>query len=196
MRLRPYHPDDRAALADICLRTGDDGGDATHLLREPALLPTVYLHPFLELAPDLATVLTIDDDPVGYVVGVADTLAFEAECERRWWPAARERYPLDPGAPSRDAALLRLVHEPEHTPADLARRYPAHLHVDLLPEAQGRGGGRRLLEHLFDQLRARGVPGVHLGVAAANTGARSFYARLGFTVLEADDDGALMVRGL
>lgn len=196
MDLRPYRPGDRAALADICVRTGADGADATNLLREPTLLPTVYLEPYLELAPALATVLTVADAPAGYVVGVADTLAFEAECERAWWPSARERHPRDPAAPPRDAALLRLIHEPKRTPPEIAGPYPAHLHVDLLPVAQGRGGGRRLLERLFDQLRDLDVPGVHLGVGAANPGARAFYERLGFTVLEADDGGALLARRL
>ena len=196
MELRPYRPGDRAALAGICVRTGADGADATGLFRDPALLPTVYLDPYLELAPDLATVLTIDDAAAGYVIGVADTFAFEAECERRWWPAARVRHPRDAAAPPRDAALLRLIHEPERTAPEVAGPYPAHLHVDLLPGAQGRGAGRRLLEHLFGQLRERGVPGIHLGVGAANPGARAFYERVGFTVLEADDGGALMVRRL
>ena len=58
--------------------------------------------------------------------------------------------------------------------------YPAHLHIDLLPELQGRGFGRRLIDTLCAELARRGVPAVHLGMDAANTGARAFYDRLGF----------------
>ena len=77
----------------------------------------------------------------------------------------RARYPLvDDG--SRDVELLRLIHEPEVTPAELAEAYPAHLHIDLLERARGRGLGRLLIERLLGELRARGVPGVHLGVDA------------------------------
>jgi ribosomal protein S18 acetylase RimI-like enzyme len=36
---------------------------------------------------------------------------------------------------------------------------------------------------LFDALRERGVPGVHLGMVPENTNARAFYDRLGFTQL-------------
>ena len=68
-------------------------------------------------------------------------------------------------------------------------RYPAHLHVDLLPVAQGGGNGRRLLETLFDALRADGAPGVHLGVARANVGAVGFYHHLGFEELDGDEGG-------
>jgi ribosomal protein S18 acetylase RimI-like enzyme len=59
-------------------------------------------------------------------------------------------------------------------------RYPAHLHIDLLPENQGQGLGRTLLDTLRSALAARGVPGVHLGMDPANTRARAFYDRYGF----------------
>ena len=67
--------------------------------------------------------------------------------------------------------------------------YPSHLHVDLLPAAQGGGDGRRLLETLFDALRAAGSTGVHLGVARDNARAVGFYRHLGFTELDGDDGG-------
>jgi ribosomal protein S18 acetylase RimI-like enzyme len=61
--------------------------------------------------------------------------------------------------------------------------YPAHLHIDLLPRLQGQGMGRRLIETLIAALRERGIPGLHLGLDAANTSARAFYDRLGFVEL-------------
>jgi ribosomal protein S18 acetylase RimI-like enzyme len=66
---------------------------------------------------------------------------------------------------------------------EIADRYPAHLHIDLLPSGQRRGLGRRLMNTYLDALRERGVPGVHLTMDPANTGARAFYDRLGFTEL-------------
>ncbi|WP_448059866.1 GNAT family N-acetyltransferase [Cellulomonas hominis] len=93
-----------------------------------------------------------------------------------------------------DAVLVRRLHHPEEiAPADVLARYPAHLHIDLLPRAQGGGLGRRLITALADALRERGIPGVHLGVEASNTGARAFYARIGFTVAQQNDGGALLV---
>src|SRR5699024_8418500 len=64
-----------------------------------------------------------------------------------------------------------------------AAEYPAHLHIDLLPETQGAGLGRRLIETLVDELTTREVPGLHLGVDPRNTSAASFYDRLGFVRL-------------
>jgi GNAT superfamily N-acetyltransferase len=63
---------------------------------------------------------------------------------------------------------------------DLARRFPSHLHIDLLPRRQGRGFGRRLIETLVASLRARGSPGLHLLVGYGNPRAAGFYRHLGF----------------
>jgi ribosomal protein S18 acetylase RimI-like enzyme len=70
--------------------------------------------------------------------------------------------------------------------------YPAHLHIDLLPRAQGAGYGRRLIEHLLDRLRAMSVRGVHLAVAATNEGAIGFYRHVGLRPLRHDADGLFM----
>jgi len=59
-------------------------------------------------------------------------------------------------------------------------RFPAHLHIDLLPVARGKGAGRRLITTWLDSLRARGVPGCHLGTFAENTGAIAFFETMGF----------------
>lgn len=189
--VRPYDPSDVAALRDVCVRTGADGGDARGLFRRPDLLHVAYLDPYLEHSPDLVRVAD-DGAPVGYVVGVADTEAFEDWCAEHWWPPLRDRLPegadVDPATdPDPDAWLLRLPHDPPRTPAHLLADHPAHLHVDLLPHVQGAGHGRRLLGALFDALRERGVPGVHLGASVRNTRAIGFYRHLGFRALGEGD---------
>ncbi len=65
--------------------------------------------------------------------------------------------------------------------------YPAHLHIDLLPDWQGRGHGRALMRTFLDALRARGVPAVHLSMVTGNTAARAFYDRLGFHEIDVPD---------
>jgi ribosomal protein S18 acetylase RimI-like enzyme len=65
--------------------------------------------------------------------------------------------------------------------------FPAHLHINLLPEMQGKGWGRRLVQTLVDELRSRSIGGVHLGIDLANTGAAAFYERVGFHRLPSDD---------
>lgn len=193
LSLRPARTTDPAEVArlyDICLLTGDSGHDASASYQDPRLLGEVYVGAYLALEPDLAFVLDDGDGPVGYVLGARDTIAFEADCERAWWPPLRERYPLGSFREGgNDARLVGQIQSPGATDPAVVAEYPAHLHVDLLPAAQGGGNGRRLLEALFDALRDRGVPGVHLGVATANTNAIGFYAHIGFTELSGNEGG-------
>ena len=95
-----------------------------------------------------------------------------------------------PGAlvSDREASIIASASDFESAPADILERYPAHLHIDLLPVTQGQGLGRRLIERFTELLRERGVRGVHLGVDRRNTGAHRFYERTGFTRV-GDPDG-------
>lgn len=65
----------------------------------------------------------------------------------------------------------------------LGRKYPAHLHIDLLPEYQGKGYGKIMIETLLDDLKEKNVKGIMLMASAQNTGAIRFYTRLGFKTL-------------
>ena len=185
--IRPYRPADRDDVFEICLRTAAGGGDATGVYSDDSLMPEVFALPYVAYAPDLAFV--VDDGSgrraLGYVIGVADTGAFVEWWKREWAPGFRERHP-EPGAPTgrdpgfTEAQLLEAGYDPERMLIAEVDEYPAHLHIDLLPELQGQGFGRRLIDTLRAALAERGVPAVHLGMDAANVAARSFYDRLGF----------------
>ncbi len=179
---RPHDPVEVDQLYDVCLRTGASGAGAEDRHDDPRLLGEVYLGAYLEHEPELAFVLTSDDDtPLGYVLGARDTVAFEEELERHWWPRLRERYPLGsfPNG-SYDERLVEKIHFPKHPDPALIEGFSAHLHINILAEGRGGGSGRRLLETLFAALRDRGVHGVHLSVAPHNTNAIGFYEHLGF----------------
>ncbi|WP_454084588.1 GNAT family N-acetyltransferase [Georgenia sp. Marseille-Q6866] len=194
-----YRPADRAALYEVCLRTGDLGADAGPDYEDRDLLGHVYLGPYLELEPSLALVVRDagSREPLGYVVATADTAAFEAACEERWWPPLRAHYRAHSPRPgSADARLVRMIDDGVRTDGAWLADHPAHLHVDLLEPARGGGAGRALLTRLFAALEERGVPGVHLEVASANDGAVAFYRRLGFAVVEERPDSLVMARRL
>jgi ribosomal protein S18 acetylase RimI-like enzyme len=196
-RIRQYSTGDDAEVYEICLLTGDSGNDASAVYADPALLGHVYVGPYLTLEPSLAFVCVDAGGVAGYVVGAADTRVFEQACHRDWWPALRTRYPrrsFPPAAP--DARLVRLIHEPPEADEDVVERYPAHLHINLLPRLQGHGMGRRLLETLFDALRAAGVPAIHLGVASVNERAIGFYHRMGFTEVRRHPGSLILARAL
>jgi ribosomal protein S18 acetylase RimI-like enzyme len=193
MDIRGYEPRDEPRLYEICVRTGDAGGDATGNHADPSLPGHVFVGPYVALAPEFAFVLDPGDGvPVGYVLGALDTDAFADACERSWWPALRRRYPDPPDPRTPDESLAAAIHHPPRWSREVIARYPSHLHIDLLPEAQGRGHGRALMERLWRALAEAGSPGVHLGVARRNQRAIGFYRRLGFVELDGDAGGLTM----
>ena len=189
-----YRPGDRDALYDVCLRTGDSGEDASALYADGDLLGHLYLGAYLALEPELARVLRRSDGvAVGYCVATASTRDFERRCEESWWPPLRDRYaPPAAGDESPDARLVRAIHAPSRSGAAWLAQYPAHLHVDLLPEAQGGGSGRRVLEAVLDAVGDTGAPGIHLGVGGRNVRAIGFYEHLGFRTVEHQPWGLTM----
>jgi ribosomal protein S18 acetylase RimI-like enzyme len=195
MDLRPATIDDLPALYDVCLLTGDAGDDASGSYDDPDLLGSVYVGPYVMLGGTVA-LAGVDDDGVGaYVLAAIDTAEFEAACEREWWPQLRERYPLaEVPSTRRDDEVIAHIHRPPVMAASVAERYPAHLHIDLLPRMQNRGRGRQMIEAVVAELQQAGASGVHLGVAAQNVRAIGFYEHLGFTTLDQDANGRLMGR--
>jgi ribosomal protein S18 acetylase RimI-like enzyme len=175
IRLRPYEKGDLDALYDIALRTGDGGADASPIYQQKRLVGDIYAAPYVLFHPETAFIAEDAAGLGGYFVGAPDTAAFEARLEAQWWPGLRGRYGdplLRVGA---DRNLLRVIFHPPRAPADLVGRYPAHLHINLLPRLQGAGVGRDLMSLGLEALRGQGAPGVHLGVDPRNSRALRFY---------------------
>jgi ribosomal protein S18 acetylase RimI-like enzyme len=180
--LRSFQPDDLSALYAIALATGHAGGDASRLYRDPDLVGHIYSAPYALLAPDLALVAADDQGPAGFAVGTLDTTAWADRLERDWWPRLRERYPATEAPRSDpDQRRIAMIHKPERAPPAIAQAYPAHIHLNLLPQIQRRGIGGALLRAWRDLADA---PAVHVGVNADNSGAVAFWSGQNFHVLE------------
>jgi GNAT superfamily N-acetyltransferase len=70
--------------------------------------------------------------------------------------------------------------------------YPAHLHIDLLPDFQGTGHGRRLMQTFCRAVARAGAAGVHVAVVSGNRKALGFYRHLGFEPLQADGEAVYL----
>lgn len=195
--IRPYEPEDRDDLCDVCLRTADAGGDATGVYeRDPDLPARLFALPYVYLEPDFAFVLHDGERVSGYVLGVPDTAKFVHQLRERWVPLVGPLHPAPEGEPAdRAGRLAQLLHEPERMLLPELADYPAHLHINLLPHVRRAGWGRKLLHTLFDALRQAGVPRVYLGTAEANTAAAKFYERMGFHEIAVSDPGELVYLG-
>ena len=190
MKIRGFETKDLDACYAISLATGLAGGDASHLYRDPGMMGHIYSAPYARLEPALALVVEDEAGVAGFVAGTADTAAWEDRLERDWWPSLREQYadPSDVPPASRTADQRRafMIHHPTRTPPMVVARYPAHLHMNLLPRLQRRGTGSTLLGAWLDITASHGARAFHVGVNRANTAAIHFWHARAFEPLGLD----------
>jgi len=118
----------------------------------PQLPGHVYAAPYALFEPSLAFVAQDAGGVGGYIVRGARQPGLRAALERDWWPATCARATPEP---SQDLAkglsppgavwvcmpsIIRGA-----TPDELARGFPSHLHINLVPAMQGPGIGRQLI---------------------------------------------------
>jgi ribosomal protein S18 acetylase RimI-like enzyme len=186
-KIRPYEEKDLDAVYEVCLKTGDAGQDATHLYKDAKALGHLYVGPYVTLELSLAFVLEDEIGVCGYVLGALDTKKFRERFVKEWLPRLQKLY-LDPqGDPKTwtlDEQIYYEIHHPKTEVYKALEPYPSHLHIDLLPRAQGQGNGKRMMQTLLEALKKQGSRAVHLGMFASNTRAFHFYKRMGFHVVE------------
>jgi ribosomal protein S18 acetylase RimI-like enzyme len=188
MNIRPYRPTDRDAVVTICHRTGYFGEDAAPYFKDAELFGLLFTAYYLDHEPEHCFVADDEEKAVGYIIGSTDTGAQREAFDRlivprivrRAFTRTLFRHPGDV------LFLLGLTdhadYEKELFAEDLVTNYPAHLHMNVLPEYQRHGLGGRLMARFIDSIRASGAPGVHLVTSTENKKALPFYRREGFTV--------------
>jgi ribosomal protein S18 acetylase RimI-like enzyme len=182
--VRPYIPADRAKVRSICFVTGYMGDPVDWQWRDEESFADLFSLYYTDREPDSALVAEMDGKVVGYLLGCVDS-------ERVGNPLAplaphvlRRGIMLRPGTArfiwravgdlGRDVVRRRLP-IPAHDP-----RWPAHLHINLLPVARGRGCGASLVRRWLERLREMGVPGCHVETLAENARALAFFESQGF----------------
>ncbi|HKY16406.1 MAG TPA: GNAT family N-acetyltransferase [Microthrixaceae bacterium] len=192
LTIRPYRASDLADVRRICFETGHMGEPIAWQYRDPASFAYLFCDWHLEHHPDTAWVVDRDGRAVGYLLGSADTyVAPRPEGGRTYVQheaGYMTRHVLRRGLLVRPGTagwfwrmMIDLARDRRVAQARVdRRRYPADLHIDLLPEARGNGIGRRLMMTWFDRLAELGVSGVHLGTWGENAGAIAFFESMGF----------------
>lgn len=155
----------------------------------------LYCKAYLLLSPNTCFVL----DPgnghaVGYIIGTHDT----NHLAQRWQAMVSVIDPKlvpPPDAEHQDPNELPMIKDMKialysghcsmlQSNEELLQKYPAHLHIDILPEFQGKGYGPSLMEVFLAKVKELGATGVHLGMLRTNDGARRFYDRLGYSLCD------------
>jgi ribosomal protein S18 acetylase RimI-like enzyme len=195
LTIRLARPGDEPGAYYVCLKTGNFGQDAEPCFREdPDALGRIFVGPYLAYEPGLSFVLEDQQGICGYALGAFDSRAFYARYDAEWRADLCRRFPAPAGDPAGWTWVQHVhswYHQPDYFCPEPYEQYPSHLHIDLLPRAQGQGYGRRMLQAVMDKLAQRGSPGAHLGVSARNTAAIAFYRHLGFEELARAGSGDL-----
>ena len=186
VRLETGGPADLHALGSVAYATAFFGEPADRFFPAPAMFVELWAGPYLTHGHTV--VARASDRIVGYCLGVDRPGDYLLGLLRRLpgllVAVARGRH----GGWTRAAAFgLRALRH--RRPGAPAARFPAHLHLALLPQARGEGLGRRLLEDYLARARARGVPGLQLATTDRHTAAVRLYRAVGFETYRAAATG-------
>jgi GNAT superfamily N-acetyltransferase len=185
--IRPYRAADRAAVREVCYRTGYLGRPIDWQWFDSESFADMFSGYYTDREPASAMVVEIDGVVSGYLLGCVDS-------ERAWSAGAvAARHILRRGIAFRPGTAGVIWRTIGDGIVDVARRridprqlefadprWPAHFHVDLLERARGLGAGRRLVQRWLESLQDRGVHGCHAQTFAENTGALAFFEATGF----------------
>lgn len=180
--VRAYRSGDRQRVREICHRTGYMGEPADWYWRDLESFADIWTGWYTDSEPESCFVVEWQGRVAGYLTGCVDTAlaprptaAITRQILRRWlllrpgtagflWRGIADT--LREGKGAGDALL-----DP---------RFPAHLHIDLLPEVRGRGAGAALMRAWLGRLRERGSQGCHLITLAENGRGIAFFEAMGF----------------
>ena len=191
--IRSYKSADTSAVYEICLKTGNSGQDATHLFSDPLVLGHIYVGPYMEFEPQSVFILEDDQGPCGYIMGVLDSQTYYQWMHSEWLPKIRVNYKKPTGNPDNWDETEKITDLLFHPVSQrLLPDYPAHLHIDLLSRAQGKGQGKLLMDRFIDYLKYNKIPGLHLELSSNNDRAFNFYRKYGIEELDRDNESIIM----
>lgn len=182
LTVRKYTPADRPVIEAICYQTGFMGDSASRFWPHMPSFVEIWVAPYMDQEPDSLFVAEKDGAVAGYLTGCPDTAAGPKLEALMMSAIAKHKLFFRRGtAGFLLRAMLDGLRDRQAASGDfLDARWPAHLHINLLPEARGTGLGGLLMEAWLDQLRQRAVPGCHLSTILENTRAITFFEKHGF----------------
>jgi ribosomal protein S18 acetylase RimI-like enzyme len=181
--VRSFRPSDRAAVREISYRTGFMGESAESFWRHEESWADLWTSYYTDQEPESLHVATVDDAVVGYLAGCRNTATMRPSTEELTKTVIRRhRLLIRPGtAGFLYRGLLDGLRDRTRATGDfIDPRWPAHLHIDLLPAARGTGLGAALMERWLQLLQEAGSPGCHLLTLVENTRALRFFEKFGF----------------
>lgn len=172
MEIRKYKNKDFENFRKICIDTASENLRSSE--RKRRILTLTYCEYYVECEPDVCFALADgSDNAVGYIICAADNRKYAKAFSKYVRKIAKLSLPSAMGA-----RFGAKIYEPFYND------YPAHLHIDILPEYQHSGYGTQLMNALKAELKSRNIKGVMLCVGAGNKNAVAFYNKNGFEIVK------------
>lgn len=170
--IRKYKESDKNRLRLICRETtGEENKKSENKLRSITLIFNDY---FTENEPDnIFVAVDENDEPVGYVICSTNLRKFRKKMLTTYALRVLKTYPLS--LPLHIASVIAVF--------IAKRRYRVHLHIDLLPEAQRKGLGTKLIDELCAHLKKLGIKNVSVMTIERHSMGYPFYKKYGFRVV-------------
>jgi GNAT superfamily N-acetyltransferase len=182
--IRPYEPGDRSAVRRICFATGYMG-EPEWQWRDAESFADLFSSYYTDAEPESILVAERAGAVEGYLLGCVDSRRAWRETDIFGGLLRRRLIALRPSTAgfvwrafldvAVDGVRRRLP-----PPAVHDERWPAHLHVNLLPAIRGGGVGGALLRSWLGRLDDLGVAGCHLQTLAENERAIAAFRSVGF----------------
>ena len=165
--VRPYSPDDREAVREICRRTAYRNRGSEFVFEDGELFADYWTRYYTDFEPESCLVVEEDGEIVGYLVGSANSRRYDRIM--RWrivpkvlgtaaWRLLLGRY----HQPSTRRMLAWfVVHGWREMPPIPLDRFPAHFHCNLLPGGRRKSYYTTLARAFFDSLESRGIKAIH-----------------------------------
>lgn len=183
--IRPYRSSDRQAVRLIACETADRGQPVENLYSDRELIADLVTRYYTDFEPETSWVAEADGHVVGYLTAALNSHHHHRIMVWRVAPPAILRAILHGALGRRETwrmlALLRhnlrRYAQRRHVSLD---RYPAHLHINILPGFRGQHVGDRLMQAFLARMEEQQIPGVQAAVRADNPVGCAFFERMGF----------------
>lgn len=184
LTIRKYRPEDKENLITVLYETSSMPIE-TEVQRE--FLRLMFNDYYTEEEPENCFVVAdADDNAVGYILCAEDYDTYERVFKEKYAPRIKKL----------GKSYSAIVWGEFFVHKLLKKKYPSHLHIDILPVCQGQGAGSRLVEALCAHLKEKNSCGLMLSCGMGNKGAIRFYARNGFIKKANIFGNCLMCRNL
>ena len=181
LAIRSYRDGDRDAIRALAYATGYMGSSPAFYWTHRESFAEIWTRYYTDEEPESLFVADDGGRAVGYLTGCVDSARAASPARAIVLGSLRHALFVRPGTAG---FLWRAIADtivqggaPEGGLDD--PRWPAHLHINLAPEARGRGAGAGLMRAWLDRLRGLGVSGCHLGTLHENRNAIGFFERMG-----------------